>query len=273
MTNPRETGRVPDEHLVAYLDGELNTKEHAALAAQIAVDAVLQSRVLLLSAGNRPFKHALAPLLDQAPEARLKAMLSNLHAGERRNRTPVWTAIAAIAAAIILFLAGLAVDRVFPNLDWAFGDLSSVTNQNHDDDDWRQAVAEYLSLYSADTIASIPDDNVMRDRELQVLRAKLEVDLSAHRLAIQDLSFKRAQLFMYDGKALGQVVYLDPDSGPVALCLIRSETNSSPMSRERRENFNIVFWTQGGHNFMMIGRALPDRLDTLAKEVSARLPG
>ncbi len=272
MTDPRETGRISDEDLIAYLDGELNVEEHAALAGQIATDDDLQRRVMLLSAGNRPFKHAFAPLLDQAPEARLKAMLSGMHAGERRSWKQAWTAAGAVAAAIMLFLAGLAADRIFPTFGSAFEDPSIIADQAHDDD-WRQAVAEYLTLYSADTIASIPDDSAMRDRELQVLRAKLAVDLSAHRLEVQDLSFKRAQLFVYDGKALGQVLYLDTNSGPVALCLTRSDTNSAPLRHEQREGFNIVFWTQDDHGFMVIGRASPERLETLAKDVSARLAG
>jgi len=271
MTASNGTGRIPDENLVAYLDGELSSDEHTVLARQIASDPDLQRRLLVLSGGNRPFKKAFEPLLAQAPEDRLKTMLSNLPAAHPARRTSAWKAAAAIAAAIMLFGAGLTTDRLVLNLGFSPTNLIPGAERQSDDDEWRQAVAEYLTLYSAETLASIPDDDAMRQRELDILKTKLALSLSAQEAAVPGLTFKRAQLFEYEGKPLGQIAYLDPGSGPVALCMIMSDDGNAPQQVEHRHGFNIVFWTQAGHDYMVIGRMPITRLQDLAKDLSGRL--
>jgi len=271
MTAPRGSQHVPDEQLVAYLDGELAVDAHDALARQIAADPDLQRRLFVLIGGMRPFRQAFDPLLAQAPVERLRAMLPRAPSvvGPSRSR---WKVAAAVAAGIMLFSAGFAVDRLLPDLGSSSAPLVA-SNPEHEEDDWRQAVAEYLTLYSADTLASIPDDDAMRQRELGVLRDRLGINLSAESASIPGLSFKRAQLFEYDGKPLGQVAYLDPETGPAALCLVRSEGEDTAHRTERRRGFNIVYWTQAGRDYMVIGRMPLPRLQDLARTLSGRLAG
>jgi anti-sigma factor RsiW len=271
MTDPKDIGHISDEQLIAYLDRELSLEEHATLARRIAGDPELQRRLLVLSGGNRPFRQAFEPLLAHAPEERMKAMLSNLQATSPASRAPRWRVLGAMAAAILLFAAGLAADRLLTGSGPSLGDITQTADRGQDDDDWRQAVAEYLTLYSTDTLASIPDDDVMRQRELESLKNKLALNLSSSQLATPGLSFKRAQLFEYDGKPLGQIAYLDPDSGPVALCMIRSDGGGSGQQTEQRQGFNIVYWTQSGHDFMVIGRMSLPQLQDLARDLSGRL--
>lgn len=278
MIDPNDPGHVSDEQLVAYLDGELSLQEHARLAQTIAVTPELQRRLLLLSGGNRPFRQAFEPLLGQAPAAKLEAMLSHLRAvpAPRAGRVPWWRTAGAVAAAIMLFATGLAADRLLPTLTFSLRDLIFFENpedQARDDDDWRQAVAEYLTLYSSDTLASIPDDDNLRERELEILRTRLALNLSPQRVALPGLLFKRAQLFEYEGKSLGQVAYLDPAYGPVALCMIAGSGSDAPPRVEQRQGFNVVYWTQAGHDFMLIGRTPDPRLQDFAKDLSGRLSG
>lgn len=273
MTAPHNAQPVPDEQLVAYLDGELPLDAHEALARQLADDPELQRRILVLLRGNRPFQLAFDPLLARAPEQRLQAMLSRLESGPRRPAPSRWRAPAAMAAGLVLFFAGLTADHLIPDLGSAWDRFTASSGPEQDEDDWRQAVAEYLTLYSADTLASIPDDDAMRQRELDSLRAKLAVNLSAEKAAVPGLVFKRAQLFEYDRKPLGQVAYLDPETGPAALCIIRSDDEDAAQRVEQRQGFNIVYWTQGGHDFMVIGRMPVSRLQELARTLSGRLAG
>ncbi|WP_414471287.1 anti-sigma factor family protein [Microvirga sp. M2] len=270
MTAPQD--HETDERLVAYLDGELAPDEQSALARRIAADPELQRRLLVLSGGNRPFRQAFETLLAQAPEERLSSMLPAVPAAAPQGRSRSWRAVAAVAAAILLFLAGFATNSLLgPRA--SLRDLVAGSSRTQDDDDWRQAVAEYLTLYSADTLANIPDDDAMRQREIDSLRARLAINLSARQADIPGLSFKRAQLFEYDGKPLGQLAYLDPATGPVALCMVRSDDEDAPPRTEQREGFNIVFWTQAGHDYMVIGRMPFPRLENLAKDFSDRLAG
>jgi hypothetical protein len=140
-----------------------------------------------------------------------------------------------------------------------------------EDEEWRQAVAEYLTLYTAETLASIPDNAAAREQEIAAVGTKMGVALSLDRISVPDLLFKRAQLLEYDHKPLGQLAYLDPASGPVALCLIMDDVPDASPRTEQRQGFNIVYWSRGRRSFMLIGRMPVERLQKLAGDLSGRL--
>jgi anti-sigma factor RsiW len=277
MTEARYMDRPDDAELVAYLDGELPPHERARIASKIAVDQDLQRRLILLSGGNRPFREAFATLLEQAPKAKLEAMLSGLPASKaastHRSTAPRWrVALGAVAAGLLLFFAGLGADRLFPNLSANLGEMIPSERGSPNDDDWRQAVAEYLTLYTSETLASIPDDAGLREHELSTLSAKMGLALSSQRIALPNLSFKRAQLFDYEGKPLGQIAYLDRKDGPIALCIVADGAEAPPKT-EQRQGFNIVHWSRNGHGFMLIGKTPLPRLREFADDLSRRLTG
>ena len=140
-------------------------------------------------------------------------------------------------------------------------------------DDWRRAVAQYLSLYTSDTLSIIPDTSGARQQELASVGSRLGVDLTPDRVALPDLALKRADMFDYDGKALGFLAYLDPRSGPVSLCIIAGEGGDAAPRVEHRRGMNIVYWSQAHHGFMLIGRAGADHLRALATVVADRFGG
>lgn len=277
MTDAFDHGHPADEELVAYLDGELSPDERIRLAQRIAGDHDLQRRLILLSAGNRPFRKAFEPLLDQAPQARLQAMLDHLGlprppvAEFRRSDGAGSTILRAVAAAL-LFVVGIGVGWQMPALIQDMRDRTPIEDAS-DDDDWRQIVAEYLSLYTSETLASIPDDAAARAQEIATVGARMGMALSAQKVALPDLLLKRAQLFEYDRKPLGQIAYLDPASGPIALCVIADDRADAGQRTEQRFGLNIVYWSRGGHSFMLIGRAPISHLQKLADELSGRLSG
>ncbi|MGO4573972.1 anti-sigma factor [Microvirga sp. 2TAF3] len=277
MTDADHMDHPADAELVSYLDGELTSTERSNLAHRLASSQDLQRRLLILAGGNRPFQKAFDSLLAQAPKERLEAMLSNLLSTpetslSRPARLHRWMGMGALAAGILLFFAGVGADRVLPILSRDVHDLISIESQSSDDD-WRQAVAEYLTLYTSETLASIPDDASMRERELAAIGSKLKLPLSSQKVMLSGLSFKRAQLLEYDGKPLGQISYLDPDSGPMALCIYPDNGRDATHHVEQRFGFNVVYWSKDGRHFMLIGRAPANRLQELADDLSNRLAG
>ncbi|MET0743167.1 MAG: anti-sigma factor, partial [Microvirga sp.] len=134
----------------------------------------------------------------------------------------------------------------------------------------------YLTLYTPETLAGIPDDADLRRRELAGVAGRLGLALAPEAVALPGLPLKRAQIFAYDERPLGQVAYLDPSSGPLALCITTGAgpgAGAGPALREeRREGFNIVFWDTGRHRLMLIGRAPFERLRSLASLLASRLP-
>jgi anti-sigma factor RsiW len=265
----------PDEELVAYLDGELEPDAQARLARRIAADHELQRRLILLSGGNRPFREAFDHISEAAPGERLEAMLDSLSVPQlpaAASPRPVqrWRAgLRTVVASLLLFLAGSGAGWFMSTLGQYLRDQPLAESSL--EDEWRQAVAQYLTLYTTETLASIPEDAAMREQEIAAVSAKLGIALTPQRISLPDLSFKRAQLLEYDRKPLGQLTYLDPASGPLALCIIMNDGSNPGQQTEGRLGFNIVYWSRGRHSFMLIGRVPSARLQGLASDLSDRL--
>ncbi len=90
-------------------------------------------------------------------------------------------------------------------------------------------------------------------------------------MALPNAALKRAELFDFRGKPLVQLAYLTPDSGPVALCIIANGRPDEAAAFETREGFNIVFWTDQGHGYMLIGKAPRGELEAYAGDLIAKV--
>jgi anti-sigma factor RsiW len=279
MTQSSFDSRPTNAELVAYLDGELTPDRRVLIASWIAQDRELQARLALLASGGRIFRQAFESLLAEAPRAKLADMLAGLpeyrasvaETGQpllRPPRRPVaWPRLLALAAGVVLFLAGAAADRLVPQLLEAVGfDL-----EGESEDDWRQTVAEYISLYTPETVAFTQDNASLSERELTAVGTKLGIPLPLDRLSLPGLVLKRSQLLQYDEKPLGQVIYLDPQGGIVALCIYAESHPDTPQSSEQRAGMNIVHWSSGGRSFMLVGRAAMPQLQRLASLLSQQL--
>src|SRR6185295_11940329 len=84
------------------------------------------------------------------------------------GRSALERRLMALAAAIVVFVAGGATGLFLPGV---LG-LGAPEPPN-----WRAAVADYLTLYTRDTLASIPDDADQRATELRDAGTKLALDL------------------------------------------------------------------------------------------------
>jgi anti-sigma factor RsiW len=254
-----------DAILTAYLDGELDAAERAALEKRLLAEPQLKVRLDKLGRGGRAFGPAYDALLAAAPEARMQAMLADLvakhgYSAGRRGRSSWWS-LPAIAAAVVIFIAGGLAGYTVPLL----------THKAPEQPGWRQVVAEYQGLTTSETLAAIPDNTSTMTQELSTIGAKLAIDLSPDKLALPDATLKRAQLFQFRGRPLVQLAYLSPDSGPMALCIIANGRPNEPPAFETREGFNIVFWTDNGRGYMLIGKQPRAALEAYAGTLQTRV--
>jgi anti-sigma factor RsiW len=264
-----------DADLVAYLDGELDEAARQAIAAQLRDDAALRTRLDRLKLDTAELGKAFDLLLAGAPSDRLAATLSRAEAEAAASAArPAsagsnWSPMR-IAAAILIFLIGAAAGyfgpRALPGAEAP--DESEVAEDASSG--WRQVVAEYLLLYTPDTLASIPDDAALRAEELSTVASKLAVNVTPDNLAVPDLALKRAQLFEFKGKPLAQIAYLS-EAGPIAFCIIANGKPDAAPAFEERLGENIVFWTKGGRGFMVIGRVPRDKIEAVAATLGARI--
>jgi len=260
---------ITDELLVAYADSEIPPEERSRVNHALATDPAVKTRFDRLS-GTPSLKEPFGLLFAAAPEDRLAALLKDAEAKvalppalpARAVRRPR----AAIAAAILLFLAGGAVGIGLQSAVLHTG--GSVTGEQ---ENWRAAVADYLSLYTRDTLAGIPDNPDERARELAAAGAKLSLPLDVGKVVLPDLALKRAEVFAFRDKPLVQIAYLSPATGPVAFCIIDNGQKDAPPAFEEREGRGVVFWGKAGRGFMIIGNLPRDRLKLLAETLAARV--
>lgn len=256
---------LTDEQLTAYIDGELPPDEAARVEAILDADERVAARLTFLSRSSLPFGQAFKPLLEAAPKAELEAMLEALSVEAKPTPIPVRTSrrgfLGALAACLV---AGVVVDRTFMG-------LQRRLVARDESSEWRAAVAEYIALYTPDTLAGPVPSREAQAAQLAIPGGKLGLSLAPETITLPGVDFKRALLLQYDDKPLAQIAYLDPESGPMALCIVRSDDGAKPPEVEGRKGMNVVYWSNPSHAFMLIGHAPLDRMQAIVEDVRARL--
>lgn len=246
-----------DELLVAYLDGELNAEERIRVETAISSDEVIAQRFELLCRSDLPFQLAFDSVLDEAPVDQLQAMLATLPVpASAAPRTLSRRSF--IAAAAGFMVTGIIADRLF--LNWQ--------TPTHG---WRGLVAEYMALYTPQTLDNLPDDPASQQAQLAAVNQRLGLTLDTALVALPQSVFKRAQILQYDDVPIAQITYLDPDNGPLALCITRSSNGILAPATEQRLGMNVVYWSDPTHAFMLIGHNPLDELAAMAQLVRSRL--
>ena len=260
MTTDSASPANLDEALTAYLDGELAADERSALEARLATDTAARERLELLRRG-RPGSEAFDLVLAMAPAGRLEAMVAAAESATVSRRSS-FGALRAVAAGLMLIAAagiGFAIARAT-----APSEVAEAPN-------WRDAVAEYVALYTPETFALAPTDPAAYASRIAQVGASLGLDLTPDALALPGLDLRGAVLFHYDGKPLGRLAYLSGENGLVALCIIRNDRADAPPAFEERRGLNAVFWNAHGLGYLVIGDMPRGAIESLADTLSARV--
>ena len=248
------TSEDDDRKLTAYLDGELDAAERAALEARLGADPALRERLEALRAAADRTRLAFATLLETAPVADMRTRLNAALAGSPARAAPPWRQR---VAAIVAFVAGLGAGR------WSVGSGGGLAER----DDWRQAVVEYMALYTPESFGEAVSPRL--GDELASLSRRLEAPLDVDRLKGGDLSPRRAELLQYDGAPLGQIGYLD-GATPVAFCILRDGEADAALASSSRGGFAVASWAQGGRGYMLIGKIPVEQLTALARSLKEK---
>lgn len=246
-----------DELLVAYLDGELDAEQHQAIADRLNADHALAARLEALQCADLPFKAAYDSVLDQAPTEHLQAMLKSLPS----TQTPPLSRRRFLAMAAGFAVAGIAADRLF--MSWPRAEPGQG---------WRASVAEYMALYTPQTLENLSADPASHVAQLSSVGAQLGLQLSPVAVSLPGAEFRRAQILDYDGVLIGQLTYLDPRHGALALCITVSRKGAQPVATEQRRGMNVVYWASASHGFMLIGRNPFEDLQRMVRSVEQTLP-
>lgn len=246
-----------DEQLVAYLDGELDAQHHQLIADQLRIDPAIAARLEALQCADLPFKRAFDSMLEQAPTQRLQAMLTSVPS----TQTPTLSRRRFLAVAAGFAVAGVVADRLF--MSWP---------RQEPGQGWRASVAEYMALYTPQTLDNLSADPASYAAQLRSVGAQLGLSLSLDAVRLPGAEFRRAQTLDYDGVLIGQLTYLDPRHGPLALCITTGRKGAQPFATEQRRGMNVVYWATSTHGFMLIGRNPFEGLQEMASNVEKKLP-
>ncbi|WP_034456866.1 anti-sigma factor family protein [Buttiauxella noackiae] len=234
-----------DEMLVAYLDNELSEEQRNVLESRLLEDDALAQRLALLERSNLPFKKAFEPLLQMAPIERLQQTLyPNTH------QTPAVSRRHLIAAAVSFLALGVMGDRVIIYL-------------TQPEDNWRELVAQYMALYTPETLAETPSNQSM-DAQLRTAGEQLGLVLSSSSLSLPGAVLKNARILAYDDQQIAQITWLDEVHGPMALCITKNTGRGMQKKNEQRLGMNIVYWASANHQFMVIGHGSEAQMNEIA---------
>ena len=160
-----------------------------------------------------------------------------------------WAAAAAVAAVAV----GIFVGSSF---------------QSDDQQNWVEAVANYQSLYVADTLAKSESLNT-RAASLTSLSEPLGVDISPL-TNVSGIDYRRAQMLGFEGQPLVQIAYLDNDV-PIAICITLRQAEDSPVQEGIYYGLSTAFWQKDGRGYMVIGGQDAALIRQVAKDVQAKL--
>jgi anti-sigma factor RsiW len=257
---------TPDDDalLIAYIDNALDSGERDRLVARLAADAGLRGRLQQIRAGEAAIAPAFAALLDEAPLERLRAS----PAASDAPASPARRAASAMTPARLAVAAGVAIALFF--LGFAAGRQAGREEVAENRETWHQAVVEYMSLYTSETFAAVPTDPAIQAANLNAVGVKIGATLTPERIAVPDLPFKLAILLAFDKAPLGELVYLDPQTGPVLFCIIAKSQSDAPVRAATMSGFATAAWAHDGRGFMVVGRLPPQRIAEIADDLARR---
>lgn len=243
-----------DELLVAYLDNELNAYDRAKIEERLSHDDDLAKRLAFFERSNLPFKAAFEPLLEAAPQKRLRAHL----------RSPASTGVSRrnlIAAAVSFLALGVLGDRAFLYF-------------SQPEENWRELVAQYMALYTPETLAETPTIQAL-EAQLQAVGTKLDIRLATSNIALPNTELKNARILAYDEQQIAQITWLDKQNQPLALCITentgRGVRKSMQAQSEQRLGMNIVYWASETHQFMVIGHGSAPQMSEIAERLQREI--
>lgn len=249
--------KITPETLTAYLDGELDEQQSRQVRERSLADAQLAAKLATLQIDRERMAQDYLALDVAAPIGDLQSVLaqgedSAGRAGPAGGKRRLLMAAACAACLVAGVLVGSG--------NWTGTDKS-----------WREAVAEYQVLYSAETLRWNVVAPAVIDTTLERLSDRIGVTLTRQALKLPAADFRRGQMLTFDSRPLVQLAYLYNGSVPVAFCITRDGAPDADPASEVREGLPIVHWAKGGTSYMVIGDVPKAQLATMAQTLRGRL--
>jgi anti-sigma factor RsiW len=250
-----------DAELVALIDNELDGSSRTALLARLAADEQLRQRYEELREAGAPIAASFDALLEQAPLARLRAVIPPDEPLRPPSRRFSGIALRDLAAGVVLGLLAAGAAAWTASTFGLFGER----------EDWRSAVVEYTNLYTNETFSPLKPDAALQAVELSAVGTKVGANLTPENIALPGLRFATSFVLSYSGSPLVVIAYVDPAGAPVLFCIHANRAPDAPMLSERRGDLSLAWWSRSGRSHLVIGHIPEEQAVTLAQMLEKRV--
>ncbi len=260
MKAARFNSPYADEAIVAWLDGEMRADDALAFENELKRSEALSARTAELLKSNQPFADAFAPMLEQAPLDRMAPRLAHLLAttpSAAQRPAPQVSRRALIAASMSFLLVGSGIGFLArPGIKVEQGESEKI----------RELEAQYMSLYSAETLADVDSSLPVLQQSLARTARDLDLHFTPAQLTLPEATLKSVRMLRYDDALITQIAWNHSSYGPMALCISREEhQQTTDLAQEKRQGMNVVWWHKAGYQFVLIGRNPAQQLKKTAQ--------
>ncbi|WP_061719172.1 anti-sigma factor family protein [Pantoea trifolii] len=255
MKAARFSSPYADEAIVAWLDGEMRADEALAFENELKRSEALSARTAELMKSNQPFAEAFAPMLDDAPLERMAPRLAHLLA--TTPSAPQVSRRALIAASVSFLLVGSSI---------GFLARPAIKAEQGESEKIRELEAQYMSLYSAETLADVDSSPLVLQQSLARTARDLDLHFTPAQLTLPEATLKSVRMLRYDDALITQIAWNHSSYGPMALCISREDhQQTTDMAQEKRQGMNVVWWHKAGYQYVLIGRNPAQQLKKTAQ--------
>lgn len=277
--------QLNDERLIAYLDGELDMAETAAVADALERDPALgrkarhlaESAALLRSAFDEVLHETVPERLIAAARGAAEQTIDNQAAENQTTENIVafpvlrtrrakeflahwrsWANVAAAASVASLVVGGSVGYMVGTSPAW--NPAGNTQNLSLDTANWLDNVAGYHKLFVAAGandvgLVDIPAD--MQSDAARKFTAQLPSDFHLPNLKPWGLTFQGARFLIVEGQPATQLFYTTDNQalGPLTVVVASTSRPDSEPAFDRRGDLNLLYWRHQGHAYALVGSA------------------
>ena len=283
--------RPSDDHLVAYLDGELETTQRQKVEAWLDTDPAARHRLASLTQSAHLVRLAFDEVLrEPIPDQLIAAVRGRTDSPPARAQIlPMRPRFAAPSAArrwwlgvpVAASLFGLLVGGATVYV--GFGKIASenITGKQQSleiaaaNNAWLDNAAGYFKLFvsaSDNPPVDIPATGDPREA-LQKISQSLPHEVRLPDLKPWGLNFRGARLVVEEGRPAAELVYTTENKaiGPLILIIGSSKQSDLPPTLDRRQDVNLLYWRHQGRAYALVGQADIGYLWGIANDVAWQL--
>jgi anti-sigma factor RsiW len=284
--------RPSDDHLVAYLDGELETARRREIEAWLEADPAARRRLVELTKSAHLVRLAFDEVLREPIPDRLIVAARGGAApptagaqilpirrpltGERTAPRRWWFGLAVAASVLGLLVGGgTAYFGIGRLLSEGVGSKQQVLEAAAANNAWLDNAAGYFKLFvgAGDNLpVDIPATGDPREA-LQKISQSLPHEVRLPDLKPWGLDFRGARLVVEEGRPAAELVYTTGNKaiGPLTLIIGSSKQPDISPTFDHREDVNLLYWRHQGRAYALVGQADIGYLWGIANDVAWQL--